>query len=126
MSWKTKLGDEIKAKRDRAGLTLEELASQLSVGRVQLGNYEKGNSAIPVNILTEIARALKVDSFTVEGYRIVPEDYALKPVPAPAQQLAFPFGEERRFADASVRIDTTEGSSGGVVITAVFKEPRSA
>jgi hypothetical protein len=76
--------------------------------------------------LTQIARALKVDSFTVEGYRIVPEEYALKPVLAPAQQFVFPFGEERRFTDASVKIDPTEGSSGGVVITAVFKEPRSA
>jgi transcriptional regulator with XRE-family HTH domain len=125
MSWKIKLGDEIKARRDRAGLTLKELASQLSVSRVQLGNYEKGNSAIPVNILTEIARALKVESFTVDGYRIVPEDYAPKPVLAPAQQTNFPFGEERCFGNASVKIEPTE-SSGGVVITAVFKEPRSA
>src|ERR1039458_2039852 len=121
LDWKSELGGRIKDERDRAGLTLEELASQLSVGRVQLGNYEKGISGIPVNILTEIARALKVDSFTVAGYRIVPEESAPKPVPAPAQQLAFPFGEERRFGDASVRIDPAE-SSGGVVITAVFKE----
>ena len=125
MPWKTVLGEEIKAKRGKAGLTLEQLASQLSVSRVQLGNYEKGISAIPVNILTEIARALKVDFFTVAGYRIVLEDYAPKPVPVPAQQLAFPFGEERRFGNASVRIDPAE-SSGSVVITAVFKEPRSA
>ncbi|MGA3372520.1 MAG: helix-turn-helix transcriptional regulator [Terracidiphilus sp.] len=125
MDWKEELGGKIKAARLHAGLTQDQLANKLPVSRVMLGYYEKGQSAIPVNILTEIARALQVDTFTVGGYRIVPEEYAPKPVLAPAQQLAFPFGEERRFTDASLRVDPTE-SSGGVIVTAVFREPLSA
>ena len=115
----------MKAARLYAGLSQQQLADRLSVSRVQLGNYEKGKSAIPVNILTEIAAALGVDSFTIAGYKVVPHTYTPKPVPAPSQQLPFPFGIEQRFANASVNIASTE-LDGGVVITAVFKEPRIA
>jgi transcriptional regulator with XRE-family HTH domain len=124
MSWKKELGEQIKTARLRVELSQEQLADKLSVSRVQLGNYEKGKSAIPVNILTEIADALEVESFTIAGYKIVPHEYAPKPVPAPSQQLPLAFGREQRFASASVNIVSTE--SDGVVITAVFKEPRIA
>jgi len=125
MSWKTELGDQIKAERLRVGLSQQQLADKLSVSRVQLGNYEKGKSAIPVNILTEIADALGVESFTIAGYRVVPHYYTPKPVPAPSHQLPFTFDREQRFSSASVNIATTE-LDGGVVITATFKEPRIA
>ena len=125
MLWMRELGDKIKEERRRAGLSQEALASKLSVSRVQLGNYEKGNSAIPVNIFAEIARTLHVRSFTVAGYKLVVDEYQPKPTLAPAQQLAFPFGREHFFGSASVRVDSAE-SNGSIVITAVFKEPRSA
>lgn len=115
----------MKAERLRVGLSQQQLADKLSVSRVQLGNYEKGKSAIPVNILTEIASALGVESFSIAGYKVVPQAYAPKPVPAPSQQLPLTFGQEQRFASASVNIVSTE-RDGGVVITAVFKEPRIA
>ena len=119
------LGKEIKAERERAGLSQARLADQLSVGRTQLGNYENGISAIPVNILAEIARTLRVGSFTVDGFKVVLDGYQPKPTSAPAQQLTFAFGEEHRFGSGSVKI-TSADSSGGVVITAIFKEPRTA
>ncbi len=79
MLWMRELGDKIKEERRRAGLSQEALASKLSVSRVQLGNYEKGNSAIPVNIFAEIARTLHVRSFTVAGYKLVVDEYQPKP-----------------------------------------------
>jgi transcriptional regulator with XRE-family HTH domain len=120
-----KLGEEIKAKRELAHMSQTRLANQLSVGRTQLGNYENGTSAIPVNILAEIARALRAESFTVDGYKVTLDGYQPGPILAPAQQLEFAFGEERRFGNASVKIISAD-SNGGISITAVFKEPRSA
>lgn len=125
MPWKKELGEQIKAERRRVGLSQQALASKLSVTRVQLGNYEKGNSAIPVNILTEIARALRVEAFFVGGYKIVPQDGAPKPILAPQQQLTLAFDREYQFRSASVNIVSTE-PEGSVVITTVFKEARSA
>jgi len=125
MSWKTELGDQIRDARSKSGLTQVQLAEKLSVTRVQLGNYEKGRSAIPVNILTEIAEALHVASFTVGGYRVVPEKDHPKPIPAPDLQLPMKFKDEQLFSDASLKIDSAN-SLGEVVITAVFKHPRSA
>jgi transcriptional regulator with XRE-family HTH domain len=125
MPWMQELGKEIKAERERSGMSQATLAGKLSVGRTQLGNYENGNSAIPVNILAEIARALRVESFTVDGYKVVLDGHQPKPTPAPAQQLAFAFDLEHRFGSGSVKI-TSADPKGGIVITAVFKEPRSA
>jgi transcriptional regulator with XRE-family HTH domain len=125
MSWKEYLGAQIRAERSRVGLSLEGLADRLSVSRVQLGNYEKGKSAIPVNILTEIAQALKVESFTVDGYKVVPHDGSNSPPPT-EQQLSFPFGQSHRFRSASVRIDSGADDDGDIIVTAIFKGPRSA
>jgi transcriptional regulator with XRE-family HTH domain len=125
MTWMHELGDKIKEARQDAGLSQEALASKLSVGRVQLGNYEKGTSVIPVNIFAEIARALKVQSFTVAGYKVAVDENQPKPTLAPAQQLAFPFGREHLFGNASLRVDSGQ-SHGSIVVTAVFQKTRSA
>ncbi len=119
------LGKEIKAERERAGMSQAGLADQLSVGRTQLGNYEKGTSAIPVNILAEIARALRVESFTVDGYKVALNGRLPKPTLAPAQQLVFAFDLEHRFGVGIAKISSAD-SKGGIVITTIFKEPRQA
>ena len=99
MSWKINLGSQIKEARSRSGLTQVQLAEKLSVTRAQLGNYEKGVSAIPVNILAEIAEALQVEAFTVAGYRVVPEKSRPTPAGTPDPQMSLKFGDEQRFAN---------------------------
>lgn len=125
MEWRKELGEQIKAERRRAGLSQEALADRLSVTRVQLGNYEKGKSAIPVNILTEIARALQVKTFLVNGYKVIPQDSSLKLIHPLQEQLSLAFDQEHQFGSASVNIVSKE-SAGSIVITAVFKKPRVA
>lgn len=113
MTWRTELGEQIKKARLAADLTLEELASQVSVSRVQLGNYEKGKSAPPVNIVTEIASALKVE-FEVSGYRItsVASPQLVRPVP---QQLSLALDTDHKFASASLRVTPSMEENGLVV-----------
>ena len=124
MPWRVKFADDIKAARLRAGMSQQALADRLSVTRVQLGNYESGKSAPPLNIAIEIARALD-EEFIVEGYKITKHDASPGPKLAPPQQLSFTFGREHRFGSASVTITKTQ-TDGGVVISAVFENPRTA
>ena len=69
MNWQRELGEQIREARKAAGISQERLAQTLSVTREQLSNYENGKSAPPVNVVTEIISALRVE-FVVGGCRI--------------------------------------------------------
>jgi transcriptional regulator with XRE-family HTH domain len=118
MSWLRELGDQIRSKRLKAGLTQEGLARKLSVTREQLSNYENGKSAPSVNIVTEIAEALGVE-LVVRGYKITAADVrpSIPPVPKP-EQLTLTFGTEHKFRAASVSLTpTTEDDSITLKVT---------
>jgi len=130
MSWKVELGGQIQAARNRKGFTILELAKRISRGdgrrsRVQLRNYELGKSAIPVNILAEIAAALEVDHFTVAGFRIVPETPSGKPVLVGALQMKIDYEIQLDTGTATVGL-ASEESRGDLSITARVIERRSA
>ena len=56
---------------------------------------------------------------------MIPQEQSPKLTHPTEQQLPLTFDQEHRFGSASVNIVSTD-PKGGVVITAVFKEPRSA
>jgi transcriptional regulator with XRE-family HTH domain len=102
-------------------MTQAKLAESLSVSRAQLSNYENGKSPPDVNVVTEIAQALKTE-FVVCGYRISRNGSAQVPAIPLAEQICFEFGKEHRFPVASVTIHPTKDS---ILIAAVVARPRS-
>jgi transcriptional regulator with XRE-family HTH domain len=120
MSWQHELGDQIRKARERIGMSQKELASDLSVTREQVSNYENGKHAPPVNVVTEIAKALGVE-FIVGGCRIGIDNLHGSPPGKPAQQLCFAYDTEHRFAATSFTIKPSEGS---ILINAVVRRSR--
>jgi transcriptional regulator with XRE-family HTH domain len=68
------LGNLLKTKRESAGLTLTELAEQLSVSRPYLSRLERGEYAHPSpTVLSQMARCLDIgieDLYAITGYMI--------------------------------------------------------
>jgi transcriptional regulator with XRE-family HTH domain len=125
MQWLKELGAQIRTARLNAGLTQEALARKLSVTREQLSNYENGKSAPSVNIVTEIAEALRVE-LVVRGYKIISADVkpSVPPVPKP-EQLTLAFGAEHKFRAASVSLTpATQGNS--ITLKVVLSRSESA
>ena len=56
-----RLGENIRAYREKAGLTLRELADAVGVTHATLSRYETGKSTPRYDILKQIARAVGVD-----------------------------------------------------------------
>jgi transcriptional regulator with XRE-family HTH domain len=122
MHWQRELGGQIREARKAAGISQERLAETLSVTREQLSNYENGKSAPPVNVVTEIIIALRVE-FVVGGCRISLDGLKQRsPQPIP-QQLCFAYDTEHRFSPATVTIKPTEHS---IHISAVIPRSRLA
>ena len=56
-----KIGENIKAYRRKAGLTLRELAEECGVTYATLSRYENGKTTPKYDVLKQIARAVGVD-----------------------------------------------------------------
>jgi transcriptional regulator with XRE-family HTH domain len=54
------LGDTIRAKRIKAGLSQEKLAEKADLARNYIGNIERAEYKVTVEALARIAKALKV------------------------------------------------------------------
>lgn len=121
MNWQRELGEQIRKARKAAGISQERLAETLSVTREQLSNYENGRCAPPVNVVTEIIVALRVD-FVVGGCRLALDDQKQRSLQLP-QQLCFTYDTEHRFSPATVTIKPTEHS---IHISAVIPRSRLA
>jgi len=122
MNWQRELGEQIRKARNAAGISQERLAETLSVTREQLSNYENGKSAPPVNVVTEIISALRVE-FVVGGCRITLDDLKQRSVQPTPQQLCFAYDTEYRFTPATITIRSTEHS---IHISAVVPRSRLA
>jgi transcriptional regulator with XRE-family HTH domain len=55
------LGRRIRASRDGAGFTQDQLAGRVGVTRSSVANTETGRQKIPVHVLVAIADALRID-----------------------------------------------------------------
>ncbi len=53
------LGKRIKIKREKAGLTQEELADKLGISRVYMGYLEQGRNTPSLELLQKLSRVLK-------------------------------------------------------------------
>jgi transcriptional regulator with XRE-family HTH domain len=122
MNWQRELGEQIREARKAAGISQERLAQTLSVTREQLSNYENGKSAPPVNVVTEIISALRVE-FVVGGCRISLDGLKQRSAQPIPQQLCFAYDTEHRFSPATVTIKPTEHS---IHISAVIPRSRLA
>jgi transcriptional regulator with XRE-family HTH domain len=112
-AWKTELGKQIKAARDRRQMTQEKLARRLKTKRGRIYLYEKGKGNPGLKIVAEIATLLKAD-FEVLGCRIVPAESLEPKQPKPEDQLELPFDRDHSFL-ANVTIRPTRKS---ITITA--------
>ena len=107
MSWKHKLGRQIKHERESAGLTQADLADQLDLSRQMIGRYEAGQDAPAVDVLVEIARSLDIE-FEVKGVLVKFEQGVRRPGVL-HKHLKFEFEKLRRFNNAQIEITPGEG-----------------
>lgn len=69
MNNNSKIGERIKKTRLERGLTLQELGQRVGLTHASLSNYESGNVPnIPINRITDIAKALEVDPSYLMGW----------------------------------------------------------
>jgi transcriptional regulator with XRE-family HTH domain len=113
MSWKHELGQQIKQKRESAGLTQADLAGQIDLSRQMIGRYEAGEDAPAVDVLVEIARILDIE-FQVKGILVKFEQNHKRSKPV-RKQLKLEFEKPRRFDGAQIEITPSEGK---ILITA--------
>jgi len=92
-SWKTELGEQIKAARDRRGISQEELADRVRTVRGSITAYENGKGNPQFKVIVEIAAELKAD-FSVLGCRIAAAELL---EPKPERQLELKFDQDHSF-----------------------------
>lgn len=78
------LGQRIKEMRSKRGLTQEELASRLGLGRANIANYEADRTQPPSGVIANLADILKTST-----------DYLLNRTENP-----FPVGMEKELVDS--------------------------
>lgn len=120
MTWQQQLGRQIREARRLAGWSQKELATHLSVSREQLSNYENGKSAPAVNVVAELAAALRIE-FQIEGCKIAKDDFKRIQAGPPAEQLCFAYDTEYRFTATTLTIKPTQKS---IIINAVVARTR--
>ena len=64
------LGERIKKCRQELGLTQEDLAGRLGIGRSSMATYERGAEAPPYGRLIRIANELNVSTDYLLGYEM--------------------------------------------------------
>jgi len=100
------LGKEIANKRRRAGMSQDDLRKAIGLSRNTVGLYERGARPIPFETLAEIAAAVSVDEFVVDGLHITISRNGAKAVPQAApQQLELTFDNQN---GGTVRIEPTK------------------
>lgn len=68
-----RLGDNIKAAREAAGLTQEELGAKIGVTGVTIMRYEKGQREPKIDVVTKIADVLGVTNGQLLGWSREPD-----------------------------------------------------
>ena len=104
MNWKTELGEQIKAAREDAGLSQDELAAASEVSRQTIILWETGKRGPSIPTFARVAFALK-RPFMVSGYYISIQRGRRRRIP---QQFCLPFGKSRLYPGATLRIHPTK------------------
>lgn len=98
------LGSQVKAARNKAGLSLRKLATLARIPATTIAGYEKGNK-IPADNFLRIADALQHHAYEVDGNSFrVGRMESTHGVPEKDEQLELKFSSEYDHSVASVRI----------------------
>jgi len=107
VTWMQELGEKIREAREQKGLSQEELAMQVEVGRATILHYERGQVNRPLlEVVTRIATALETN-FDVKGCAVGNERLTSKS--APPEQFRLAFDEEHIFENALIKIRPRKG-----------------
>lgn len=114
-------GARIRRERKNKGMTLQQLADQIHKSRASVSKYERGEVALDVETLAEIARALEISPGALLDLPPKPEP-AIQPPSSftgmspffQARQLYFYFydGRYQRLKDGIIHIRETEDELG--------------
>lgn len=107
-AWKRELGEQIRAAREGAGITQDDLATLVKTTRGSINSYETGRGNPQFKVVAEIAVKLKAD-FEILGCRIAYAELIETPRSGPAQQLQLRFDQDHSFL-ANVTIRPTKKS----------------
>jgi transcriptional regulator with XRE-family HTH domain len=107
--WKQELAEQIRAAREAAGLTQDELAKELDVSRQMVSNYEKStNSAVPViDVLARMSVVLE-KRFRIKGLVVGVDETSprLRTIP---KQLRLDFEKAETYERAVITITPKQG-----------------
>lgn len=103
-TWQTELGAQIKAARERRGISQNRLAEIVHIKRQSLYLYEKGKGNPQFRVIAQIAEKLKAD-FNVLGCRVAASEL----LELPKEQLELAFDQNHSFL-ANVTIRPTKKS----------------
>jgi transcriptional regulator with XRE-family HTH domain len=112
-TWKIRLGEQIKAARERRGISQESLADLVHTDRGSIYLYEKGKGNPQFQVVAAIAAELRAD-FEVLGCRLISADLLDLPKTDAPEQLQLRFDQDHSFL-ANVTIRPTKKS---ITITA--------
>jgi transcriptional regulator with XRE-family HTH domain len=102
-TWKTELGKQIKAARERRSMSQEKLADCVRSARGSIISYESGNGNPQFKVIAKIAAELKAD-FNVLGCRIVAAELLEPGQPKEEEQLELKFDQDHSFlANVTIR-----------------------
>jgi transcriptional regulator with XRE-family HTH domain len=98
------LGEQLKAIRTKAGLSLRALGTLAKIPATTIEGYEAGNK-IPADKFLRLAEALNHHTFTIDGNQfMVSRSDALPPDSKQAEQMNLNFLGEYDYSKASIRI----------------------
>lgn len=103
MTTSQQLGNQIRAARLAAGLSLRKLGAIAEIPATTIEGYEAGAS-IPAEKLARLANALKHPTFQVDGYRFTVSKGERESAPLAADQMMLDFAGEYGYAKAQVKI----------------------
>lgn len=70
----TMVGERIRFFRKSRGITIVELAGRMNISKSAISKYERGESAITLDILSEIAKALQIDPIQLLDESYLPSE----------------------------------------------------
>ncbi len=106
--WKEALGSQIRAAREKKGLTQEELGVAVGTSRQMIGRYEAGE-APSIDMLGKIAMRVAMPEINVNGYRFQVKLRTEKEPEIP-QQFMLDFDKEYVYPGATIKITPTKVS----------------
>ena len=109
MTWKEKLGEQIRTARKGAGMTQRQLADRIGVWRQMVSRYETGSDPPSLEILSRIAGVVDLGQVEVEGIKLSLARKSEGRPRATAIQLKLPLSKERTYRKAEVQVARQEG-----------------